>query len=176
MSNNRTKTKQKRGMSGAAKWIITLLLFIAAVFTVLICFEAGNFSFKPGSVQANDDDVQETAAPKETEETGETVEQHRLFISSSKGGSASPDGCVTVEDWGSLTVCFTPDEGYELQSVTVDGENVGAMSAYTVSYVREDHVIIAKFAKIPTETDDPTEGDDDDDDPGQDITEYFGDD
>lgn len=157
MSRQAVKSKKKRGISGKAKWIITLLCFALAVLTVVLCIKGGNFNFKPGSVQANDDVVVESVAPEEDEEEEEEVIQHKVFTASSKGGSVEPAGCTYVVDWDSLTVTFKADEGYRLKSVTVDGEDVGAVPAYTMTYIKEDHSILANFELIPEPSEEPDE-------------------
>ncbi len=68
------------------------------------------------------------------------------------GGSADPNGSITVDEWGSVTVSFTPNEGYEIQSVTVDGADKGAVESYTLSYITADHSIMATFVKTPEPT------------------------
>ena len=118
------KKVRKKGMSGTAKWIITMLIFIGAVATVFVCWSNGNFNFQPGSVQANDEVIPETVVPTDTAAPEDEVIKHKVFISSGKGGSAEPNGCVYVDDWDSTSISFTPDEGYKVQSVTVDGEEV----------------------------------------------------
>lgn len=168
------KKVRKKGMSGTAKWIITMLIFIGAVATVFVCWSNGNFNFQPGSVQANDEVVPETVVPTDTAAPEDEVIKHKVFISSGKGGSAEPNGCVYVDDWDSTSISFTPDEGYRVRSVTVDGTEMGAVEAYTLSYVKEDHVVIVSFEKIPEPTPTPELDDDDDvDDPG--TEEFFGD-
>ena len=157
MSRQTVKSKRKKGISGRAKWIITLLTFGAAVLTVVLCYKGGNFNFKPGSVQANDDVVTETAAPEEDKNEEEEVIRHKIFVGAGNGGSADPAGIVYVDDWDSLTVTFKADEGYQIESVTVDGENAGAVPAYTMTYIKEDHSILVNFEPIPEPTDEPDE-------------------
>lgn len=157
MSRQTVKSKRKSGISGSAKWVITLLTFGVAVLTVVLCYKGGNFNFKPGSVQANDDVVVETVVPEEEEKEEEEVIQHKVFTAAGKGGSVEPAGAVYVADWDSLTVTFKPDEGYQIKSVMVDGEDVGAVPAYTMTYIKEDHSIIANFELIPEPTEEPDE-------------------
>ena len=164
MSRKSTKGVRK-GMSGTAKWIITMSLFAIAVLTVFLCWRSGSFNFKPGYVQANDEAAQESNVPVESGSDEEETVKHKVFISSGKGGSTDPEGCVYVDDWGSLTIAINADEGYEVKSVTVDGSEAGAVSSYTLSYIKEDHVVIVKYEKIePTPSFDPN-----------DPFEYFGD-
>lgn len=46
------------------------------------------------------------------------------------------------------TVTITPNEGYKIKDVKVDGESVGAVSEYTFKKVKENHTIRAYFEKI----------------------------
>lgn len=156
--NNEDKTKKKGigDMSAKTKWIITALLAVLAVVTVVLCAKGGNFTFKPGSVQANDAAVEETKAPEKSDDKSDETVKHRVFVSAGNGGTANPSGSVEVEDWGSLTVAFTPNEGYEVASVSVDGEEQGSIESYTLSYIKDDHAIIVTFAKKPEPTPTPT--------------------
>lgn len=148
---------EKKSMSGTVKWLLTALLAVLAVVTVVICVKGGNFTFKPGFVQANDDVVvEETKAPENDKDEPDETVKHKVFISAGNGGSASPNGSVEVEDWGSLTINFTPNKGYEIVSVTVDGADQGAVESYTLSYVKGDHTVIATFEKKPEPTPTPT--------------------
>lgn len=172
--------KQKKvshGMSGTAKWIITLIIFALAIATVLLCYESGSFSFKPGSVQANDEEIPETAAPKETEQPEDETVTHKIFVTAGAGGKASPSGSVTVTDWDSITVSFTPDEGYEISSVVADGVEKGAVSAYTFSYVREEHTLVVRFSRKPEPTPSPGFWEelfgDEDEETGSEPTQFF---
>ena len=156
--NKKDKTQKKNisDMSAKTKWAITALLAVVAVITVVLCAKGGNFTFKPGSVQANDAAVEETKAPEKNEDKGDETVNHKVFISAGNGGTASPTGNVEVEDWGSLTMNFTPNEGYEIASVSVDGEDQGSIESYTLSYVKDDHTVIVTFEKKPEPTPTPT--------------------
>ena len=46
------------------------------------------------------------------------------------------------------TFTITPDEGYEIADVIVDGESVGAVEKYKFDKVKDDHTITAVFEKI----------------------------
>ena len=74
--------------------------------------------------------------------------------------SANPAGSVSVEDNGAITIGFTPDEGYEIKTVTVDGQDIGQKTSYTLSNIREDHTIMVTFEKIPepSPSPEPTDG------------------
>jgi beta-lactam-binding protein with PASTA domain len=62
------------------------------------------------------------------------------------GGSISPKGTVEVEQGGSMSFTITPDTGYSVKEVKVDGQDVGAVSSYTFSNVTESHSIYVVFS------------------------------
>lgn len=86
--------------------------------------------------------------------------RHTVLVSVGNGGSANPEGSVSVEDNGAITIGFTPDEGYEIKTVTVDGQDIGQKTSYTLSNIREDHTIMVTFDKIPepSPSPEPTDG------------------
>ncbi|MDA8161338.1 MAG: hypothetical protein M0022_00310 [Desulfobacteraceae bacterium] len=61
-------------------------------------------------------------------------------------GSISPSGSVTVNSGSSQSFSITPNPGYEVASVTVDGTSVGAVNSYTFSDVTSNHFIEASFS------------------------------
>lgn len=63
------------------------------------------------------------------------------------GGTISPFGNVRVREGESLTFTITPDKGYVVSSVKVDGKSVGAVKSYTIMNIREDHTIAVVFRK-----------------------------
>lgn len=151
-TNNEKKKHGISNMSMKTKWLITGGLCVLAVLTVVLCTLDGCFDFKPGSVQANDKAVAESAAPAGNVDSGNSAIKYKVLVTAGNGGSADPNGSVSVNEWGSLTVTFKPDEGYEIQSVTVDGDDKGAVESYTLSYITGDHSIVATFVKIPEPT------------------------
>lgn len=151
MSNT---NKNKRGMSMKTKWIITGILCVLAVLTVVVVAADGCFDFKPGSVKSNNNDVVESTAPEDNKDTNKSGGTHIVLVTAGNGGSTDPNGSVTVNDMESVTVSIKPNEGYEIQSVMVDGQDKGAVESYTLSNVTEDHSIVATFVKkvVPTPT------------------------
>ena len=69
-------------------------------------------------------------------------------------GSVSPER-ATVLQGGSLLFTFTPDEGYQLASVTDNGadvtDRVSAAGAYRMTNVQEEHAVEVAFASIPVD-------------------------
>jgi len=61
------------------------------------------------------------------------------------GGTISPAGAVLVADGSNQTFTITPDAGYSIAQVMVDGVNQGAVASYTFTNVVGPHVITASF-------------------------------
>ena len=62
-------------------------------------------------------------------------------------GSISPSGWTSVRDGRDQTFTITPDKGYAVAKVLVDGKSVGAVKSYTFKSVTKDHTIEAIFMK-----------------------------
>ena len=78
--------------------------------------------------------------------TGTT--RYTIEASAGHGGGISPDGRVRVSRGSDKTFRITPDAGYEIADVLVDGESVGAVSRYTFETVRKNHTIEAEFRAV----------------------------
>lgn len=78
--------------------------------------------------------------------TGVTVSVYSITATSGVGGSISPSGTVSVTSNGSQTFTITPNIGFHLSDVKVDGGSVGAVTSYTFSNVTGNHTIDASFA------------------------------
>ena len=83
--------------------------------------------------------------------TGTT--RYTIEASAGHGGGISPDGRVRVSRGSDKTFRITPDAGYEIADVLVDGESVGAVSRYTFETVRKNHTIEAEFRAVEKATD-----------------------
>ncbi len=68
-----------------------------------------------------------------------------LSAGAGTGGSISPGGPVTVGQGMNYTFTITPNSGYTISSVTVDGTNEGAISTYTFTGITAAHTITAAF-------------------------------
>ena len=62
-------------------------------------------------------------------------------------GSISPSGWTSVRDGRDQTFTITPDKGYAVAKVLVDGKSVGAVKSYTFKNVTKDHTIEAVFMR-----------------------------
>lgn len=83
----------------------------------------------------------------------ETPETFTVSASASSGGTVSPAGSTRVEKGGDLLLTFTPDEGYELKDVLLDGEPAALASGGTLrlSGIVAPHTVRAVFerASVP---------------------------
>jgi peptidoglycan/xylan/chitin deacetylase (PgdA/CDA1 family) len=72
-------------------------------------------------------------------------------ITSSVGsnGTISPLGPTTVNSGTTQAYMITPNSGYQIQDVLVDGVSVGAVTSYTFSNVTATHAIAVSFTVIP---------------------------
>jgi hypothetical protein len=61
-------------------------------------------------------------------------------------GSISPIGAVPVSSGSTQKFNITPNTGYIIQDVLVDGTSVGAVASYTFNTVTANHTISASFA------------------------------
>ncbi len=64
-------------------------------------------------------------------------------------GSISPPGVTTVNRGGSQTYTITPDPGYAVHRVVVDGAYAGAVTSYSFSNLISNHTIDVYFMAIP---------------------------
>ena len=63
------------------------------------------------------------------------------------GGSISPSGNVSVREGSDRTFTITPDKGYAVSNVKIDGKSIGAVRSYTFENVRHAHTIEVSFMK-----------------------------
>ena len=63
------------------------------------------------------------------------------------GGSISPSGNVSVREGADQTFTITPDKGYAVANVKIDGKSIGAVKSYTFENVRRTHTIEVIFMK-----------------------------
>ncbi len=90
------------------------------------------------------------------------VKSFTISVTAGQGGSVSPNGSVKVESGSSASFTITPNTGYEVREVKVDGVDVGAVTSYSFSRVTANHtlyVVFQKTASQPTQPEQPTEPD-----------------
>lgn len=74
---------------------------------------------------------------------------HNITATAGTGGTISPSGVFPVVEGGSQTFTITPDIGYSIQDVLVDGGSQGPIGTYTFTGVTTPHTISASFAAVP---------------------------
>ena len=62
-------------------------------------------------------------------------------------GSISPTGNVSVREGRDQTFTITPDKGYAVANVKIDGKSIGAVKSYTFENVSRTHTIEVIFMK-----------------------------
>ena len=75
---------------------------------------------------------------------------HTITASAGANGAIAPSGNVMVYHGTNQTFNITPNSGYKITGVTVDGTNVGAVTTYTFTNVTANHSISAAFADAST--------------------------
>ncbi|MBI4768084.1 MAG: FG-GAP repeat protein [Deltaproteobacteria bacterium] len=71
-----------------------------------------------------------------------------VTASAGSGGSISPSGQVSIPQGANQTFTITPNTGYRIAGVTVDGVSRGAITSYSFSSVTANHTIAASFTPI----------------------------
>jgi len=69
-----------------------------------------------------------------------------ITASAGANGSISPSGSVLVLEGTDQTFSMTPDSGYHVSDVLVDGSSIGAVTSHTFVAVTSDHTIDVSFA------------------------------
>ena len=128
------------------------------------CYTIGTVNVNGSTVELNAENSY-TIQNVTTEQTiNVTFNQivYTIAASAGNGGSISPAGDVEVNCGGNATFTITPDNGYEIADVIVDGQSavndiasytvIGANASYTFSNITANgHSIFATFSLIPVE-------------------------
>ncbi len=78
-----------------------------------------------------------------------TINGYTITATAGPGGSISPSGPVSVNGGASQTFTITPNAGYHIDSVQVDGAYAGNSSPYTFTAIDANHTIRGIFAANP---------------------------
>ena len=81
-----------------------------------------------------------------TIEVSYAINQYTLIATAGPNGTIIPSGAVILDHGGSLTFTMTPNSGYRISDVKVDGGSIGAVATYTFTNVTASHTIEASFA------------------------------
>ena len=164
-----------RRRGGGMKWLVSILL-AAAVIVGAVALLPGLLFGGDGPEQPPEptptDFLAGLLGPQNTPQPAPTTAptpvptavptptpvHYSVNVTAGSGGRVSPSGSVSVEEGGSVTFQITPNEGYELAQLIVDGSNVSVQSTYTFSDVRQNHTIYAVFQAVqaaPPVTEEP---------------------
>ena len=78
---------------------------------------------------------------------GSGYSYYTIEATAGAGGSISPSGSVSVREGRDQTFTITPDKGYAVSNVKIDGKSIGAVKSYTFENVSRTHTIEAIFVK-----------------------------
>ena len=78
---------------------------------------------------------------------GSGYSYYTIEATAGAGGSISPSGNVSVREGGDQTFTITPDKGYAVSTVKIDGKSIGAVKSYTFENVSRTHTIEVIFVK-----------------------------
>ena len=79
--------------------------------------------------------------------TGSSYSYYTIKATAKAGGSISPSGNVSVREGKDQTFTITPDKGYAVCNVKIDGKSIGAVKSYTFENVNTTHTIEVIFMK-----------------------------
>ena len=79
--------------------------------------------------------------------SGHSYSYYTIKTTAGAGGSISPSGNVSVREGRDRTFTITPDKGYAISNVKIDGKSIGAVKSYTFENVRRTHTIEVIFTK-----------------------------
>ena len=92
-------------------------------------------------------DVAVTANWKKNSSGGTGHIYYTIKAIAGAGGTISPSGNAAVLYGRNKTFTITPDNGYAIADVKIDGQSIGAVKTYTFERVKGDHTIEAVFMK-----------------------------
>lgn len=104
-------------------------------------------SDEPSPSPSSSPEPSQTQTPQTQPPATQAPSGSTISVTSGTGGGVYPKGRVSVSKGGSQYFTITPNEGYEIAEVIVDGVSKGAISGYTFDKVSGDHTIYARFQK-----------------------------
>ena len=79
--------------------------------------------------------------------SGHSYSYYTIKATAGAGGSISPSGNVSVREGRDQIFTITPDKGYAVSNVKIDGKSIGAVKSYTFENVSRTHTIEVIFMK-----------------------------
>lgn len=122
-----------------------------------------DYGYRVSQIQVNGTNVNLSNVPNENEvytytfaavtanQTIKAVAERKTYtITANAGnnGTITPNGSTTVNHGDAKSFAFAPADGYVIENVTVDGMNLGALTAYTFTNVVANHSINVTFKPV----------------------------
>lgn len=114
------------------------------------CYEVASVTVNGTSVTPTNN-IYTIANVTEAQSINATFTQisYTITASAGNGGTISNVGSTSVNCGDDITYTITPDEGYMISDIEVDGQSVGSENSYLFTNVTSDHTISATFEIIP---------------------------
>lgn len=108
---------------------------------------------------------------KDNEKNGDSSNVN-YTISTMVEGGGSISGPTQASFGETVTLTFTPNAGYVISNITIDGVAKGAISSYTFENITSDHTVVATFVASEG-NEEPPEGNIQDEDAYNDAVPYI---
>ena len=117
--------------------------------TVIEAGKSYKWRFTPadGNYAAISDEIVLYSPAEDDTGHGNSHNYRTITVTVRGNGSVSPSGWANVPIGGDQTFTITPDKGYAVAKVLIDGQSVGAVTSYTFQSVTEGHTIEVIFMK-----------------------------
>ena len=73
--------------------------------------------------------------------------EFNIFVEPTEHGTITPDRTQTITPLAKCTYTFTPNPGYVIADVVLNGKSLGAISSYTFTDVKEDQILSVRFER-----------------------------
>ncbi|HUI46112.1 MAG TPA: hypothetical protein VL122_09055, partial [Nitrospirota bacterium] len=77
---------------------------------------------------------------------------YTVTVTQTANGTIAPGTLSGITPGANQVIAITPNAGYHVAGVTVDGSSVGAVTSYTLSNIQANHTVTATFAANPSYT------------------------
>ena len=147
------ETPPDRGGGGGAKalkWLVAILITAAVLLGGYLLareYLLADPSASPSPAPSGDY-LAGTMPPRPTDAPAPPKVYHTITVTAGSGGSVSPSGSVDVEEGSNQSFIITPELGYEIAQILVDGANVSTQTAYTFNDVRQNHTLYVVFQAL----------------------------
>ena len=96
--------------------------------------------------------LENTEAVHENTELVLVNKTFKITIVSGENGKVTPSGIITAKEGAWEQIFITPDRGYKVSDVLVNGRSVGAVEIYFLENITRNYRVEVKFEEIPRES------------------------